>query len=155
MYNVLYLSVPSRALTFIAYVCCLHIFKCYVVCKFNMIWYDMVIKGCNFCPTVPFKSLGTVVSYSPSICCRPTLVQLISLFVRLLVTELYLFIHFFYFLGIDFSVYVLFLSVPSHALTFIAYVCCLHIFKCCVVCKFNMIWYDIVTMAISCIVWEI
>ena len=40
---------------------------------------------------------------------------------------------------IDLSVYVLYLSVPSHALTFIAYVCCLHIFKCCVVCTFNMI----------------
>ena len=39
---------------------------------------------------------------------------------------------FFIFLGIDLSVYVLYLSVPSHALTFIAYVCCLHIFKCCV-----------------------
>jgi len=38
---------------------------------------------------------------------------------------------------IDLSVYVLYLSVPSHALTFIAYVCSLHIFKCCVVCKFN------------------
>ena len=35
----------------------------------------------------------------------------------------------------------LYLSVPSHALTFIAYVCCLHMFKCCVVCKFNMIWW--------------
>jgi len=45
----------------------------------------------------------------------------------------------FIFLGIDLSVYVLYLSLPSHALTFIAYVCCLHMFKCCVVCKFNMI----------------
>ena len=44
------------------------------------------------------------------------------------------------------SVYVLYLSVPSHALTFIAYVCCLHMFKCCAVCKFNMIWYDMINI---------
>ena len=56
-------------------------------------------------------------------------------FVSVLLTHLFIFI----FWGIDLSVYVLYLSVPPHALTFIAYVCCLHMFKCCVVCKFNMI----------------
>jgi len=50
---------------------------------------------------------------------------------------------------IDLSVYVLYLSVPSHALTFIAYVCCLHMFKCCAVCNLLLLLMYVVCICSS------